>query len=163
MLADSPARWRNLRQCDASRPSGPVANRPGRLGSPPRQRRAGGRLAGHLRKLASGGPGRSPQVNEGLPAIQPFPFHERAPGLVDQAPSVQGDLELLGQAAAGMTPHGGPEQGRHQPGIGLQGADLGRIPATRGGGVHIQGADRATAQFYRDAQPDRICSSATPG
>src|SRR4030095_16486009 len=91
----------------------------------------GGRLAhltpappaAPLGRLGPGGPGRLPQIDEGLLVIQPFQFLKRPLGLLDQDSELKGDLELLGQPAAPLGLGGRPEQGRDQPGIGLQGAD----------------------------------------
>jgi hypothetical protein len=79
-------------------------------------------------------------------ALWPLPF--QIPRRISRT-----EFEIVGQPAAPLGLGGRPEQGRDQPGIGLQGADLGRIPPAGGGRVHIQGADRAAAELDWDAQP----------
>jgi hypothetical protein len=118
-------------------PRRPAVSRPCRLGPPLRRGQADDLPAGRLGRLALGGPGRAPQVDEGLLVIQPFQFLKRDLGLLNHVPSLQRDLELGGQPAAPLGPGGRPEQGRDQSGIGLQGTDLGRVPAPRGGRVHV--------------------------
>ena len=74
-------------------------------------------------------------------------------GPLDHAPGVEGGLELLGQGASEFGLGRGREQGPHQCGIGLQGADLTRVPAPQVSRIHIQGPDRAAAQLDGNAQP----------
>src|SRR5215217_1410969 len=85
--------------------------------------------------------------------VQAFAFHQGPLGSLDQAPGVKRDLELLSQGTFELGLGGGPEQAGHHPGIGLQGADLALVPASRVGRVHVQGADWAAAQLHRHTQP----------
>jgi hypothetical protein len=76
-----------------------------------------GDLAGHVGQLAARGPGRSAQVGERLLIIQAFAFHQRALSPLDQAPRVQGDLELLGQGPFELRLGRRAEQAGHNPGM----------------------------------------------
>jgi hypothetical protein len=92
-------------------------------------------------------------VAEGLLVVQAFAFHQRALGLLDQHPGVQGSLELGGQGTFDLSLDRGCEQAGHHPGIGLQGPDLGVVPAPWVDGVDVKGSDRAAAQLDGDADP----------
>ena len=52
------------------------------------------------------------------------------PSPLDRHPGGQRDLELVGQPAADVGRGRRPEQARHHPGVGLQGADVSVIPPT---------------------------------
>src|SRR5215217_4403221 len=116
---------------------------PRRPGPTSGQGLTGGDLAGHLGQLPSRGPGSPAQMGEGLLVIQAFAFHQGALGPLDHAPRVQRGLELVGKGAGelGLGRAPGREQGPHQCAIGLQGADLTRVPAPGIDGIHIQGPD----------------------
>ena len=60
---------------------GLVCNRSCRLDGPIQQSQVGDRIAGHLGRRVPGGPGRLPQVDEGLLVVQAFAFHQVALGL----------------------------------------------------------------------------------
>ena len=68
-------------------------------------------------------------MSERLLVVQAFAFHQDALGPLDQPPRVQRHLELVGQRALELSLGRGPEQAGHHPSIGLQGADLGVVPA----------------------------------
>ena len=53
-------------------------------------------------RVAAEGPGRLPQVEEGLAVLQPFALHQPNPGLVEQVAGGQGELELVGHPAAAL-------------------------------------------------------------
>jgi hypothetical protein len=124
----------------------------GRPGPPAGQGLAGGDLGGHLRQLASRRPGRPPQMGESLLVVQAFAFHQGALGSLDQAPRVQRGLELVGQRALELSLGSGPEEAGHHPGVGLQGGDLGVVPAPRVSGIDVQGADGAATELDGDTE-----------
>src|SRR5215218_1789982 len=66
---------------------------------------------------------------------------------------LQGGLELASQPALDLRGGRGAEQAGYQPGIGLQGRDLARVPVPRVTRVDVQGADDPAVQLHRDTQP----------
>ena len=74
-------------------------------------------------------------------------------GSGSERPTRPGAARPGGQAAAALGLGAVPSRVATSPGRSLQGADLRLVPPAEGDRVQIQGADRATAQLHRNAQP----------